>query len=174
MLTDNGKKLIASLLTAGGITIARVPVKSTGNQTVYAGPTINGSGWPQNGSTISFSTTGMSIGVVIGSGNTPVQSSDYKLDAPLASDYSGSVSKINGDTESSLSLKLAVVIQNSGSSALTVREIGLIQSARTATTQGGSLTTNTNVLIERTVLSTPVTIAAGESETIDYTITVEI
>ena len=171
MLTKNGVAAIAAFVNSFGSTKARYPVKRPSNETWYAG--YRNGAWPENGQT-NLVTSTSSAGVVVGSGNTPFSFDDYILDSMITSGIVGSSSVIYTETENSLSAKIAVTVQNSGSSPITIREIGMLQYVGMASTKGSSTGSQYSCLVERTVLDTPVEIAAEDSETISYTITIGI
>ena len=67
--------------------------------------------------------------------------------------------------ESGLTITALYTITNTGSSAFTIGELGLIAATYT------NVSTNSKCLVERTVLDTPVTIPAGGIGQVEYTIT---
>lgn len=102
-------------------------------------------------------------GVSFGIGTTPANTTDYKLENPLPStqisvSVPSAVSYSRGDTCDEYSVTFGVT--NKTSDAITISEIGLIASPQTSYP----------VLVDRTVLDTPVTIPAGQSKQITYTI----
>ena len=111
------------------------------------------------------------IGVSFGTGTTPSTVSDYFLESIL------------GDTQISVTVPSAVTfsrvdtfdeysvsfgVTNITDEAITISEVGLIANPL----YGGSPTSSSNVytLVDRTVLDAPVTIPAGQSKQIAYTI----
>lgn len=110
----------------------------------------------------------MNTGVSFGTGTTPATASDYQLENILDSTkidvYNPStVSFSRGDTYDEYSVTFGVT--NKTAEAITVSEIGL-----TAVPYYSSSGTSYYVLVDRTVLETPVTIPAGQSKQITYTI----
>ena len=94
----------------------------------------------------------------IGSGTTKETASDYKMEEEIATGFS-IVPQYVANTDN-YSLKRCVIITNTSGSTLTIKEIGL-------TVFSGSVyqgnTNYTQVLIYREVLSTPISLEAGES-----------
>ena len=110
----------------------------------------------------------MNTGVSFGTGTTPATASDYKLESTLDSTQitvsnPSAVSYSRGDTYEEYSVTFGVT--NKTSNAITISEIGL-----TAVPYYSNSGTSVYVLVDRTVLETPVTIPAGQSKQITYTI----
>ena len=107
-------------------------------------------------------------GVSFGTGTTPATASDYFLESILADN------KINVSTPSSISFSrydtyeeytVTFGVTNKTADAITISEMGL--TAMPHSPYSGS---NTYALVDRTVLDAPVTILAGKSKQITYTI----
>ena len=106
------------------------------------------------------------IGVSFGTGTTPATVSDYCLESILAStqinvSVPSAVSYSRGDTYEEYSVTFGIT--NKTTEAITISEVGL-----TAEPSGGNPILY--ALVDRTVLDTPVTIPAGQSKQITYTI----
>lgn len=111
-------------------------------------------------------------GVVIGSGSTPAQESDYWLSNQITSGFDGYVSDVHQtDNDGNHGIVLSVIIMNTGSSNLTIGEIGYSLHVLSSVHEGGDSSYTSmlrNVLIDRTVLGSPITIGAGQAAIIDY------
>lgn len=105
---------------------------------------------------------GSSNGIVLGSGMTPATLDDYCLESRITSGLSGSVS-LTSDPNNDLLYTL--VLTSTSTDDITIGEIGIMSYAYTGQNGGNAL-----VLIERTVLDTPVTIPAGGIGQVTYTI----
>ena len=112
-----------------------------------------------------WASSGEPAGVSFGTGTTPATVSDYCLESILTN------SKINVSVPSAVSYSrvdtyeeysVTFGITNQTSDAITISEIGLITQPN-----GGSYDM---ALVDRTVLDTPITIPAGQSKQITYTI----
>lgn len=105
-------------------------------------------------------------GVLFGAGTSPATTQDYKLDTPITTGLSivfpKSLTYAKGASFEDVAVTYGVT--NISSSEITIAEIGLI----VAMLDAESL--YDNFLVDRTVLDTPVTIPAGESKQITYTI----
>ena len=109
-----------------------------------------------------------SQGVLFGDGNAAVTINDHCLSGnviPLLS-ANVAVSKTNEVSDSGLIVKAKYTITNVASTDITIREVGLMEGYRYY--NGGS---EAAILVERTVLDTPVTIPAGGIGQVEYTIT---
>ena len=112
------------------------------------------------------STTG--TGVSFGTGTTPATASDYFLKSILSN------TQINVSTPSSISFSrydtyeeytVTFGVTNKTADAITISEMGL-----TAMPYSPNSGNNYYALVDRTVLDAPVTIPAGQSKQITYTI----
>ena len=108
----------------------------------------------------------ISNGVAFGTGATPATVSDYFLEGILGGtqiDVSvpSAVSFSRVDTYDEYSVTFGIT--NKTAEAITISEVGLFATVNPNTSVS-------NVLVDRTVLDTPVTIPAGQSKQITYTI----
>lgn len=171
MITKNYKNLLACVLTTRGSSNGQgmLPVKATNGTTYY----INGyfsSAYPASLVT-SFTTSANASGLTVGTGATAATDDDYKLQSQITSGVSGSVVMANSlDGAGNPQLACTLTLTNTGSSAITISEIGYSQNLNATTTQGGTSSSARTCLLDRTVLDTPVTIAAGAYAVIKYTL----
>lgn len=111
-------------------------------------------------------TTADYSGVLLGTGTTPVTENDYCLSGNIISNYTYIANvAYESANEAGGTLTAVYTITNTGSSSFTVGEIGLF-----AQPTGGK-TTATAMLVERTVLTEPLTLAPNEIGQIEYKIT---
>lgn len=169
MITNNFKTLMNAMLYTGNQRSYGPEVKNTsGNIRHFYYPYSYS--WPIQGpSNVSFSNT--SSGIRVGSGSTPASVNDYELESMITSGISGSVSFDSSrqiDGSGNYQSVYLVSITNTGSVDVVVSEIGYAINAYGATNNGGSRQ-EIKILIDRTLLNTPVTIAPGESAVITYT-----
>ena len=110
-----------------------------------------------------------SNGVVLGDGDTPPTFEDYTLAGNLISNFvfTASTSTLKTD-DSGATIRALYTITNNNSEAITIKETGLIVNP---TQFSSSLGADRKILLERTVLDTPVTIPAGGIGQVEYTIT---
>ena len=105
-------------------------------------------------------------GVSFGTGTTPATVSDYFLESILTTteisvSTPSAVSFSQFDTYEEYSVTFGVT--NKTAEAITISEVGL-------TAVPYSYSTASYVLVDRTILDTPITISAGQSKQITYTI----
>lgn len=172
MLTQNGRNAIAGMtasLTSGNP--GRLPIKATNGSTFYFG-NYSGSNrsWPFNQS--HGFVTSSTAGFCVGSGNTQPTLSDYTLESIITSGLQGAATSTTGiDSNGNIYLNVDIVITNTSDQSITIREIGWIGVLQCAASVGGTSLSAKYALVDRTVLDNPVTIEAGEYETIRYRIT---
>lgn len=104
-------------------------------------------------------------GVRIGSGDTPATADDYTLESVIASgcsvvNQSATTVTKEGDNVSAYATS---TISNTGTTALSISEIGLFSSIPVDGV-------GRPFLLDRTVLESPITINPGEAKSITYTI----
>lgn len=104
-------------------------------------------------------------GPVIGTGTTAPTVDDYCLSGDVITTFMASANITKEDTEDGSIITAVYTITNTGDSAFTVGEIGLLSSA-----QSGYRDLKYKVLFERTVLDSPVTIEAGGVGVVTYTL----
>ena len=146
-----------------------LPVKGRDGATYYVGPTTPSYGFPYSG-TWSLQTGVNNAGFCVGSGATAATEDDYELANMITSNVSASiVSNPSLDEDENPTVVYDLTITNTGSTAVTIAEIGFKQSIYTTTAVGGTSFTSRTFLLDRTVLAEPVTIPAGEFAVIRYT-----
>lgn len=105
------------------------------------------------------------VGVCVGSGNTPASKTDYKLENLISS----GLNQLNRThalniLDNGIEIVYAFILQNVSEDDITISEIGLLNYGYIQGSTGAAF------LVDRTVLDTPVTIPAGETKTISYSI----
>ena len=118
-------------------------------------------------------TSTSSNGVCIGSGNTPATENDYQLESMITQNVAitrGDNQVYRWDFENNkFYVGFDYTIANNGSESIEIKEVGKIASAYTSSTLNGNATSNeSKVLIDRTILTAPVIIPAGESGVVRY------
>ena len=171
MITKNYYKLLAFLFSVDGAINAK---NYSGNDT----PITNGNAhlslkwgydtddaWTASMGCIRTSLNS-SPGVILGDGDTAPTPGDYKLAGEIVTGftYSKTLKRVVSDT--AVTAKAIYTITNTNSTEITIKEIGLIGSATSAPSNGAA-----KILLDRTVLDTPVTIPAGGIGQVEYTIT---
>lgn len=180
MITKSYKNFLASLL-AHSLTATNafgmMPVKNTAGNTVYTYTHVSSSTttsvFPSNGSyTVRF--TNNEAGIVLGNGTTAATENDYWLEHQITSGLRTTQSQkvwVDNDVPKA---EYTITVTNMDTVAVTISEIGFVQLLRTTTAYGGTSVSNSAVLFDRTVLSTPVTIPADGVAIIRYTLQTEV
>lgn len=174
MITKNAKTALASLFSISnfGGQYNYMPMTDVSGATRYIG--WNNQGWPSTsyGYLTSFSTSLNSTGIKVGSSNAVESASDYTLTSLITTGISGSIAIQSRTVDASGNSKvtLLVTITNTGATDVTISEIGYFVQMKGGTTVGSTTTTNYYIMLDRTLLDTPVTIPAGSSATITYAI----
>ena len=114
---------------------------------------------PSDGYNSSFS----SYGVCFGNGKTPATENDYCMEGDLLKDYG--YSQIYSKTKDSVTF--VYTITNNESEPFTISEIGLVDYAYR---NYGYTYYYSGILVERTILESPITIPAGGVGQVTYTI----
>lgn len=161
MLTKNFYSFIRSALSASG-TSAKFRVVDGSEYTA----SFTTSDYPPFSVMHKWRSTSGSTGVSFGTGTTPATASDFALESELGSSEisvstPSAVSFSRGDTYDEYSVTFGIT--NKTNAAIIISEIGL--------TSGLSNYSGVKyTLVDRTVLDNPITIPAGQSKQITYTI----
>ena len=158
MLTKNFYALMRTALGKTSSTITNIE-----NTTGTVSMSSSTSNWYGVFSSMNYYETNGTQYVRFGSGTTPATVNDYKLESLIDSGITvAQPSKVTTEQTDSYIL-WTVTFGVSASAEITISEIGLISKARLPSGE-------TNTLVDRTVLDTPITIPAGQSKQITYTI----
>ena len=123
-----------------------------------------------NGTT-SFSTGGNQdtyqpkMGIILGDGNTPPDPTDYWLSGNMITDFTASVAMTCTIENNKVVVVGVYTINNTSSSAFTIREIGFARSAVDNSSASKA------ILLMRDVLDTPITVAGNGQATFEYRLT---
>ena len=169
MVTKNLKNILAATLQASSVVCGTLPVKGVDGKVYYICPQF--SKFPSS-LTETFAASATAAGISIGRGDTAATDDDYNLESTITSGVSVSITSktVGCDAPGAPFLEYVITVTNTGSSAISIKEIGYKQTVKAAS--GPRRTTSADVitLIDRTVLDAPVTIEAGDAGVIDYTL----
>ena len=172
MLTKNFKqvmKLVGVATTNNSDSLGILPVTNYANTVRYARPVMQ-STFPL-GYYFSNIPNAAGAGVVFGSGTTPATENDYNVESAILSGLSVPTPTVTYSYDNEkVARKLTYAVTNTSSSSITISEIGWRVKLNCTTSQGSGSTIEETVLMDRTVLDTPVTIPAGETRIIEYSI----
>lgn len=169
MFTKWFKNCIKGMIAcAGGGFTLDLPVKNVSNTTYYFG---NMNTYPGS-VTATFATTATNSGIHVGTGNTAATENDYALESPITSGMSGvvTVNKFIDASTNNPCVTYNMVLTNTTSSDVVVKEVGFYQQVALGASAGATSTTNRTILVDRTVLDTPVTVPANGNAAIYYTL----
>lgn len=175
MITKNLKKIAAGILCASSSGYSFIPIVDISGETVYASMPYasNSSGrfFPGVGSIQAITGSVNAAGVRVGAGATQPTEDDYNLESQITTIAGTTLTNItfNCDNNDNPVVNIPVKVQNNGDGPITVREIGYAVSIRCGTSVGSSGSAHI-ILLDRTLLDTPVTIQAGETKVITYTL----
>ena len=115
-----------------------------------------------------------SAGFCFGTGSTAPTENDYILESQLTTGFTAVLTNTarGVDSNDKPYAEYTFTVTNTGSSTITISEIGIItNNAACCTSSTGTTASNNAVLIDRTLLDSAVTIAAGNSAAIKYRLT---
>lgn len=170
MLTNNFKKIVATLLQANGtLTYGGYPIKNAYGTTVYTSGNFSQL-WPRAAPAITLVSSAIAAGIAIGTGSTPASGDDYRIESPIASGISASITyaKAHNDVNGYDDIEFTIVVTNSSGADIVAREISYTQNIYCASSQGGSTGSGQYICLDRTVFDTPITLVNGEQTTIKY------
>ncbi len=101
--------------------------------------------------------------LMLGTGTTAPTANDYHLESPITTNLSCDSVSVS---RTSLTKTYTATFTNSGSSDITVTEVGFIVYIYYVYSSNNE--NSDHFLMDRTVLETPITIPAGESRTVTY------
>lgn len=155
--------------------IGCINAKSVAGDNFIAGPFSYSAASSYNALITSIVETGStaSVGVAFGSGDTPATDEDYTIGS-IISTLSGSAASAVTSYDATLEkykVYINYTLTNTGSESITIKEVCRFNYVFPATAigqQASGFGSQKSVLIDRVVLDTPVTIAAGESGIVRY------
>ena len=168
MITRNFKAVAAMWLQQSSVIYSALPVTDVNGRLYYLGEKL---GFPSS-LTQSFALNAATRGISVGTGSTPASENDWNLENTITSGLTVTVANMTSGVDSDGNPKITyqLSVTNTGSGAITISEIGYKQSIYGAKYPGGTAGSRV-CLLDRTVLETPLTLAAGDAGTITYTLT---
>lgn len=173
MLTKNFNNLMAMMLQARGDAIySGLTVKTVLNDERYLSSRYNdGYCWPY--AAYRDCRLNNEPGIHFGSGTTAPTEDDYYLESKITAGLQFQLGVVNGmDSAGNPYLRYDIMVTNTnqvGGASITIGEVGYTQNVIVVNAAGTSLDRVT-VLLDRTVLNTPVTLAPQEYALIRYTL----
>lgn len=166
MVTRNLKNLTAMLLQSTSTVFGSLPVRGVNGKTYYT----HGAFTFPSSRAETFTLDASAAGVSFGTGSTAATEHDINLENTITGGVTVSLaSRLAGcDAPGNPWLQYTFTVTNTGSEALTIREVGYKQSLKCATTPGRNNSADAVCLLDRTVLDAPLTIAAGDAGILVY------
>lgn len=138
-------------------------IKNTSNVTYY--PSAHGINWTPN---MVFNAN---QGVSIGTGDTAATDEDVNLESIITTGITAATPiATKGMDGDKCFVTLRYVLSNTTSADIVIKEVGLKIQVAAATSAGSSSSTNIVVLVDRTVLATPLTVPASSNAVLEYTL----
>ncbi len=167
MITKNYENLLASILEASSGATGGLPVINVNGVTRFKTGKF-GSTFPA-GVTASTTLSATSAGISVGTGDAAESPNSVNLENTITSGVSLSVTATNGCEAPGIRyLDYQVTVTNTGSEAITVREIGYKQPIYAARIPGSISDLSEVYLFDRTVLDPALVIQAGDAGVIKY------
>lgn len=169
MLTNNAKAALVVNLVSSNVIRCKLPVVDGQGNTWYA----YSSRWPLE-KTYTLRDNLNTEGIVVGRGSTAPTVNDYRLESIITSGLiASSTTSSSVDENQVCRLHIDLLLTNVSTSPITVSEIGWSSGMDVGTAPNINSASRRYFLMDRTVLDTPLTIAAGDSEILRYTFTLE-
>lgn len=117
-----------------------------------------------------LSTSHSTAGVIFGDGNTPPARSDYCLSGNVITGIVSSASRTAISTDDAAENTVLFTITNNNAKAVTISEVGYVGYDQYYTGATGSGSSSDRLLLDRTVLETPITIEPSGVGQVTYTL----
>lgn len=172
MITKNYKNLCAMFLVADPVySTGLLTCKRRNGGTKYLGGYFSSSFPYSVFSENLYTGSGIIGGIGVGTGNSAESEDSYDLDSMITSGLSATITRTRGLDDGNPYIEYTIALQNTGSSSVTIREIGYFQTVQFRDTQYDQAIQPSQldgILMDRTLLTSPVTIAASATKTIKY------
>lgn len=166
MINSNLKSLLSMCLQSAASVYGCMPINAVDGRTYYQ-PGQFIFPWTQKAVTTLSATT---AGISVGKGTTPATEDDLNLEDTITAGINLTLAEtvLGCDSPGNPWIQYKLTVTNTGSEAITITEVGYKQILRGVRWPGGTSITDVVCLIDRTVLSVPVTIEAGDAGVILY------
>lgn len=170
MITKQFKNWVAGLLeSVSGGHYGYLPVKATNGNTYYGSNFVGANSQFPRVTETGMSTSATAVGIVLGSGSTAATENDYAIETAITSGISCTPTYERGvDSSGNPYVEFTLVMTNTTSSDIVIREIAYNQNIYLVASQGATSATARVVCFDHTSLSSAVTVPAGGQNTIKY------
>lgn len=166
MITKNMKNLTAMLLQSTSTLCGSLQVVDINERIYY----LHGRFSFPEARAETFTRDAAAAGVSFGTGSTEPTERDINLENTITGGVNVVLTNLAAgcDAPGNPWLQYTFTVTNTGSEALTIREVGYKQSLRCATTPGRADSVDAVCLLDRTVLASPLEIAVGDAAVLVY------
>lgn len=176
MLTKGGRIIMSNVFGDTGKVIPIVSASSITKTTFKAKDTSGDEYYfiPKGGyylDQLRLSMTDGNGGQAFGTGDTPASEDDYTLESVITSGLSASAPSVTTEYDSENNCyfrRMTYTINNTSDADITIKEVGTYRGIAYASTLGATGSSTKLLLVDRTVLDTPLTIPAGEAGVLRY------
>ncbi len=181
MLTNNFRAIMAAMPTNAAsspvVLMGSYAITATNGRTYYYVPCPATNHYPNTPSNHSAVLTN-SNGISIGTGTTSPTPNDYDLEAQIKSGITISINSRaqSVDTLGNAVLTIVISVTNTSGAPIVVSEIGWKASVLnfSATPGGPNINSGIDLLLDRTLLDTPITIQSSASGLIEYVLKADL
>lgn len=169
MITRNFENLLATVLESSSVVYGHLPVIGVNGLEYFLTNNLNFPG----SRTETFTLDKNAAGISLGTGVAAASKTDVNLANTITSGISATISsKVVGCAVGAGEpyLEYTITVTNTGSSAIVITEVAYKQTVKAAAWVGATSAIDVVCLIDRTVLSSPVTIQAGDAGIVKYTL----
>lgn len=154
-----------NIVNAGAAYVFDLPFKNVLNQARY----MAAGSYFQIGNPVSLQLSTNTWGISVGTSDTAATDEDVNLASTITSGLTGVITNTHGMDGDDPYVLFNIVLTNSTASDIVIREVGFKQNVYSGTTVGAtSGTGNALILVDRTVLSTPLTVPAKGNAALQY------
>lgn len=167
MITDNFKAILAASLQSSGAQYGYLPVRDVNGRQYYLCPNFDRFPYDR---TQTFTTAAGTAGISLGRGTKEASPRDYNLQSIITSGLNVAITatQVGSETPGDPYLRYNMTITNTSSSTITITEVCYKQRVRVANGPGRNENNDLVIMLDRTVLETPITLAAGDAGVIQY------
>ena len=171
MITRNYKNLLALNLQSAGSSYGYLPIRHTSGRMWYLCPNFDSYVFPYSRAS-TFTTDTNAAGISVGRSTDEGSDDDYQLHDPITSGINVAVTNtyVGTDTPGEPYLRYHLTITNTTDEPITIGEIGYKQNVRAVSGPGRTDYTTVTMLLDRTVLDNPITLAGRDAGVIVYKI----
>lgn len=166
MITRNFKELLSTVLSSAAGVCGVRPVVDVSGRMWYATSQFS---FPAS-RTAAVTLTATAAGISVGTGDTAATEFDYQLEEHVSSGINLTLTATNVgyDSPGSPCVEYYLTVTNTGSAAITITEVCYKQTLKACPKIGSASSSDVICMLDRTVLSEPMTVQAGDAGVIIY------